>query len=131
MKWLILILLVLSLALGCTPPQPPEPQLPTPKVPEQVEVAVGEVFTIPLTSNPSTGYDWTVKHDSEMVEYLGYDCEPGRMPPAPGDQSYCGYKFKALKVGETKITLIYERSKERGFAVNEVAEIIEVPVTIQ
>jgi predicted secreted protein len=94
-------------------------------------VAVGEVFTIPLTSNPSTGYDWTVKHDPAMIEYLGYDCEPGRMPPAPGDQSYCTYKFKALATGETTITLIYEHSKEQGFEVSEVAEIIEVPVTIQ
>ncbi len=131
MKWLILILLLSSLALGCAPPQPPAPQqLPTPEIPEQVEVAVGEVFTIPLTSNPSTGYDWTVKHNAAMIEYLGHDSKPFTVPPAPGDQVYRTYKFKALKVGETKITLIYEQSKERGFAVSEVAEIIEVPVTI-
>ena len=131
MKWLILILVLSSLALGCTPPQPPEPQLPAPKVPEQVKVAVGEVFTIPLTANPSTGFDWTVKHDSAMIEYLGHDCSPGRMPPAPGDQSYCGYKFKALTRGETKITLLYQQGKESGFAVSTVIEVVEVPVTIR
>jgi predicted secreted protein len=131
MKRVILILVLSSLAVACGLPQPPVPKLPTPEVLEQVVVAVGEVFTIPLTANPSTGFDWTVKHDAAMVEYLGHDCSPGRMPPAPGDQSHCGYKFKALTRGETKITLLYEQGKERGFAVSTVLEIVEVPVTIR
>ena len=116
---------LISLALGCTSPLPPVWE----KL-EQVRVPVGEVFTIPLTANPSTGYDWTVKHDPAMVEFLDYESNSARTPPAPGDQVYRTYKFKALKRGETKITLVYERSRERGFAISEILERIEVPVTI-
>ncbi len=131
MKRLMLVLVLSSLAVACGPPQLPVPKLPTPEVHEQVVVAVDEVFTIPpLVLTLLRALTGEVKHDAAMVEYLGHDCSPGRVPPAPGDQSYCGYKFKALTPGETKITLLYQQGKERGFAVNTVLEIVEVPVTI-
>jgi predicted secreted protein len=104
---------------------------PTPEVQTQVNVVVGQVFDIPLDANPSTGFDWTVQYDKEMIEYQNYTGYSDSTPPMPGSPSHRTYHFKALKAGQTKITLVYERSKEHGFSVTTVAEIIEVPVSIQ
>jgi len=93
-------------------------------------LAVGEVFTIPLTRNVSTGFDWEMKYDPAMVEYLGRDCRTPA-PACPGDQSYCSYKFKALAQGETKITLLYQRGEKLGTDLTTGRSIIEMPVTIR
>jgi predicted secreted protein len=71
------------------------------------------------------------KHDPEMIEFLGYDSETGGTSPVPGAQVYRAYKFKALKIGETKITLTYGQTKEHGFARDDIWKTLEVPVTIQ
>ncbi|MFZ2410662.1 MAG: protease inhibitor I42 family protein [Candidatus Methanoperedens sp.] len=81
-------------------------------------------------SNPSTGYDWTVKQDTTMLEFMGYESEL-TWNTAPGNQVPRVYKFKALKAGNTNITMIYERSLERGFAKSDVLKSIEIPVIIR
>ena len=100
-------------------------------LPENINVQVGEVFSIPLGANSSTGYDWTIKNDPALVEFLGYDSElPVGIPP-PGSGSERTYKFKAIKSGTTLLTLIYERSMDHGFAVSNVLKTIEITVTIR
>lgn len=124
MKALILISLAVFV-LGCVSPEPPGPESQ-----DNFNVTVGEEFAIPLASNPSTGYDWTVKHDATMLEYMGYESGLS-WNPAPGNQVSREYKFKALKAGNTNITMIYERSPERGFARSDVLKSIEIPVIIR
>lgn len=93
-----------------------------------IEAKVGETFSINLVSNPTTGYDWTVKTDNVTVMYQGYDpVGGGSLVGSPVDRIY---KFKALKAGDGKITLLYERSKERGFKVSEVLKTLEVLVRV-
>jgi hypothetical protein len=53
------------------------------------------------------------------------------MPPALGDRSCCGYNFKALTRGETRIPLLYRQGVEMGFAESTMLEIVEMPVTIR
>ncbi|MDD5312242.1 MAG: protease inhibitor I42 family protein [Dehalococcoidia bacterium] len=101
------------------------------EIPDKVNLQVGEVFSIPLGANSSTGYDWTIKNDPAMVEFLGYDSALPAGIPLPGSGSARTYKFKALKSGTTMLTLIYERSKEHGFAQGDVMKTIEIPVTIR
>lgn len=123
MKALFLISLAVFV-LGCVSPEPPAPES------QEYIVTVGEEFTIPLGSNPSTGYDWTVKTDTAMLEFMGDESEL-TWNTAPGNQVFRAYKFKALKAGNTNITMIYERSPERGFTKSDVLKSIEIPVIIR
>lgn len=92
-----------------------------------IDTRVGEIFYMELASNPTTGYDWTIKPES-AIEYLGYDTtERGA---GIGSASTRLYKFKALEQGETKLILLYDRSKERGFRVSEVLKTIEITVKV-
>ena len=126
MRWFNLFLVGILLLSGCSCSDSSASGIP-----EKINVQVGEVFSIQLGANSSTGYDWTIKNDSMLVEFLGYDSElPVGIPP-PGSGSERTYKFKAIKSGTTLLTLIYERSKEHGFAVGDVWKTIEIPVTIQ
>ena len=142
---IVVVLIVSMLALGnsCYP-EPPDDNLPVPPVPvnnqkadtveaEKIikQLKVGEVFSLSLESNPSTGFDWTVKYDKTMIEYLGDTSSPQTEILKPGDQYYPAYTFKALKSGETTIMMIYEQSKESGFSQNFVLKSIEIEVTIK
>lgn len=123
MKWFNLFLVILLLP-GCS-------CFDSSGIPGKVSVRVGEVFSVPLGANSSTGFDWTVKNDPSMLEFLGYDSELPAGIPAPGYGSARTYRFKALKNGTTLLTLVCERSTEHGFAVNSVMRTIEILVTIQ
>jgi predicted secreted protein len=92
-----------------------------------IEAYVGEIFYMELASNPTTGYDWTIKPES-AIQYLGYDTT-GR-GAGIGAPSTRIYKFKALEQGETKLILLYEQSIERGFRVGDVAKTIEITVKV-
>lgn len=134
----VIILAVLVIAFGFLAyvifwvPPTPEPKLTITDTiyPENgtvdVYVEAGEVFTINLSTNPSTGYDWTIKTDGAIVEYLGNDYLSGG--DSPGAQSNEAHNFKALTVGNTNITLLYERSEERGFSQSQVMKNITVKV---
>jgi len=128
----VFVVTILPLWNSCSP-KPPDDILPIPPIPVKIikQVKVGEVFSISLESNPSTGFDWTVKYDETMIEYLGYSSSPQAEMPKPGDQSYPDYRFKALKSGDTMITLLYQRSKEHGFLQDYVLKTIDVYVIIQ
>ena len=75
-----------------------------------VKVRPGETFKISVTSNPSTGYAWKLDFPKEEKGLMLLDSKhieaSKPMPGAPGNQVYT---FKALKTGETKIRLVYQR----------------------
>ena len=78
-----------------------------------ITASVGQEFIIALDSNPTTGYDWEESYDASM---LSLDEEESRYEPDEKAKGLVGaggtqyYRFKALKKGNTEITLVYKRS---------------------
>jgi inhibitor of cysteine peptidase len=79
---------------------------------QTVNIGVNQEFIIALGSNPTTGYSWQENHDQTMLELLekSYKEEAKEGVVGAGGIEY--FRFKALKAGETEITLTYERPWE-------------------
>lgn len=107
----VISMLVVSLIAGCsgavayTDPE------------RVINTTVNQEFTIALDSNPTTGYNWEVSYDENMLSLEKEEYNPDAKAPGllgAGGTQY--YRFKALKVGETEITVTYKRSWETGYA---------------
>ena len=79
---------------------------------QTVNIGVKQQFVIALGSNPTTGYGWQESHDQSMLELV----EKNYKSEAEGDIVGAGgveyFRFKALKAGQTEITLVYQRPWE-------------------
>ena len=91
---------------------------------QTINVSVDQEFIIALESNPTTGYSWQASYDETALELVGGEStyEPGEasqedLVGAGGTESF---RFKALKAGETDITMVYKRSWEEYFAEQKV-----------
>lgn len=83
----------------------------------QVELKKGELLTVTLESNPSTGYAWEVSQTDEAilmqkgkVEFLQVT-QPEGLVGAGGTETF---RFEAVGVGQVSLTLIYHRSWEEN-----------------
>lgn len=79
---------------------------------KQVNLAVGEKFSVTLESNPTTGYRWEVDEiDKTVLSQLGteYDADSPQLAGSGGAETFT---FEAVGVGETTLTLLYRRSWE-------------------
>ena len=83
---------------------------------QTIDIGVNQQFVIALGSNPTTGYVWQVSYDGTMLELVG-----GKSTYEPGKEAKQGkvgaggtefFRFKALKMGETEISLVYKRPWE-------------------
>ena len=79
---------------------------------QTVDIGINQEFVIALGSNPTTGYSWQESHDQTMLELLekSYREEAKEGVVGAGGIEY--FRFKALKAGETEITLTYQRPWE-------------------
>ena len=84
----------------------------------EVEVTADSSFIVTLCSNPTTGFQWesATIGDGTMLEQLDRktvspDSDPPPPPGAPGQEVWT---FKALKKGETTISMDYSRPWEEG-----------------
>jgi inhibitor of cysteine peptidase len=81
---------------------------------QTIDIGVDQEFIIALDANPTTGYDWEVSLDETILELvektykLGEKAEEGVV--GAGGVDY--FRFKALKAGETEITMVYKRTWE-------------------
>ncbi len=75
---------------------------------QNINVNVNEKFTIVLPSNPSTGYSWTPLYSAEYLNLESRDFIPsqGGLIGASGTEKFV---FKAVKSGETDLSLYYNR----------------------
>ena len=75
-----------------------------------VEVMVGEDFIIALDSNPTTGYIWEAKFNSNFIKH---DKEIDRKFYSASERIGAGgkeeFKFQPLKSGKTEIIMLYKR----------------------
>jgi inhibitor of cysteine peptidase len=78
-----------------------------------IQVKVGEGFTIRLEANETTGYTWrgNERFDRSYLELTGSPYLPAQ-PQRPGSGGEQRYHFKALKAGSTQIEVTYKRSWE-------------------
>ena len=79
-----------------------------------IDIGVNQEFIIALGSNPTTGYSWQESYDETMLELVENTYEPGEYAQqgAVGAGGTELFRFKALQVGETEITLVYKRPGE-------------------
>jgi len=79
-----------------------------------INICLNQEFVIALGSNPTTGYSWQENHDESMLKLeeswyeVGGEAKEGVV--GAGGIEY--FRFKALKTGETDITLLYKRPWE-------------------
>jgi len=96
---------------------------------KEVEVAAGGSLTVTLESNPTTGFEWELASntDEAVLELVGskYEAPEGAVPGAGGKEVWT---FKALKKGNSTISMEYSRSWEEGV---ETAETFVLTVVVK
>jgi len=86
---------------------------------KEVQVPVGDSFTVTLCSNPTTGFRWSesAQIDDQTVlqqadhKFISPESEP---PPPPGTPGQEVWTFQALKKGKTTVSMEYSRPWEGG-----------------
>ena len=81
---------------------------------QTINIGTNQEFIIALDSNPTTGYSWQASYDESMLELVGKSYEMGEQAKqgAVGAGGVEYFQFKAVKAGNTEITLDYQRSWE-------------------
>ena len=83
-----------------------------------VTVVLGQVFTVTLESNPSTGYRWEwVDHQDSILEQIGeaqFKPRETGDPPLVGAGGWESFDFKAVNPGQMTLKLVYRRPWEEG-----------------
>ncbi|MBA7564429.1 hypothetical protein ES708_06092 [subsurface metagenome] len=81
---------------------------------QTIDIGVNQEFIIAIGANPTTGYDWEVSLDETMLELVEkiYKLAEEAEHEIVGAGGVDYFRFKALKAGETEITMVYKRSWE-------------------
>ena len=79
---------------------------------QAIEIGVNEEFIIALGSNLTTGYSWQESHDANMLELVEKSYKEQAKQGVVGAGGVEYFRYKALKTGETEITLVYKRPWE-------------------
>ena len=129
--WGIAILAIMTLMIGAcsdsndgklTPTDTPEKTVKEVSVDatsfsgKEIEAAVGDVVTLTLESNPTTGFTWAVasNSDASVLQEADnrFEAPPVTEPPLIGAGGNEIWVFKALKEGTSTISMVYSRSWE-------------------
>jgi inhibitor of cysteine peptidase len=89
----------------------------TPHISQEIEVGTGDIFTVTLCANPSTGFQWEEAEVSDPAVLQQADRQyepPGGQNPAPGSAGQETWTFKALQPGQSTISIDYSRPWEGG-----------------
>ena len=85
---------------------------------KEIEVPVGNSFTVTLCSNPSTGFKWgeAMIGDQTVLEQVDHEyvALEGKSPPPPGTPGQEVWTFKALKEGQSAVSVEYGQPWEGG-----------------
>jgi predicted secreted protein len=84
----------------------------------RVTVVLGQIFTVALESNPSTGYRWEWVDDQDsIVEQMGeaqFTPRETGDPPLVGAGGWESFDFKAVHPGQMTLQLVYRRPWEEA-----------------
>ena len=84
----------------------------------ETEVAVDGSLTVTLCSNPTTGFQWESAQitDQTVLEQVDHKfvSPKSEPPPPPGTPGQEVWTFKALKEGESTISIAYSQPWEGG-----------------
>jgi inhibitor of cysteine peptidase len=113
MEKFLTFLLITFVLTACSRGSAAEEPTVTPKLnisdpAKNMDATVGKEFKIIIDSNPTTGYHWEIvgEVDKSIVELISKDYRADK-PVMPGSGGVEVFIFKALKAGETHITLGY------------------------
>jgi inhibitor of cysteine peptidase len=81
---------------------------------QDINIGVNQEFIIALGSNPTTGYSWQASYDETRLELVKWNYEEENNEGVVGAGGVEYFRFKALKAGQTEITLTYEQPWEGG-----------------
>ncbi len=79
-------------------------------------IAVGDVFSVKLPCNPSTGFKWEVKSINRKIAVSTGTAEFEESPAVPGmlgAGGTCVLRIKGVKPGTTKAIFVYRRPWEK------------------
>ncbi len=114
------VILVFSL-LACSSPDvvvraTPAELLTEQKINREIEAKAGDTIEVNLGSNPTTGYHWQTPgiSDGTVLEQIGDSEYIIPEEPIPGAGGYEVWSFKALKSGESIITMEYSQPWDGG-----------------
>ena len=106
--WMLFTVVVLATCMGAGCVGEAEKGVKTYTIPEQViNIGVNEKFVIDLAcADKAESLKWEIKYDATMLEFVdgGFKLGGERPSEAAGTK---WFKFKALKIGKTEITLVY------------------------
>jgi len=83
----------------------------------KAEIAVGEIFSLSLPCNPTTGFNWELKSIDRKIAVPDGPIDFQKSPASPGligAGGTCVLPIKGVKPGRTKAVLVYRRSWEKG-----------------
>jgi inhibitor of cysteine peptidase len=92
---------------------------------EQRSSRVGELFTIRLQANPSTGFAWQAIFDPTAVALVDRAFEPRSQAIGAGGEEVL--TFKPLRAGRATITLDLRRPWEKGARESRAYDILVEP----
>ena len=75
-----------------------------------IRVKADEAFAIELEGNPTTGYTWQAAVDDQHLSLIGQEFKQRGGGVGAGGYEVC--RFLALDLGETEISLVYQRPWE-------------------
>jgi inhibitor of cysteine peptidase len=138
-QWLLVLgVLALAMSTGCVSSTVTETVTRTINetlvINEVISVESGQEFTIPLSSNPSTGCKWYETHNLSLLAFVEKVYQPSQPQPTDGSIIVGGggtdfFRFKALEKGKSIIVFEYKSpgSVPGGSQVVE-KKVIEVEV---
>ena len=96
---------------------------------EEKKKKSGNLFSLKLEENVSTGYAWTVEHDNDvqLIKTITDQAMNNGTEEIVGAPSMKTWIFKCDEPGEYKIKYTYERS----FQKNSAAETHEYKITVE
>ena len=89
---------------------------------QAISIGVNQEFIICLGSNPTTGYGWQESYDEAILKLMEktYELSEEAKEGVVGAGGVDFFRFRALKTGQTKISVIYKRLWEEEIADQKV-----------
>ena len=101
-----------------------------------IEVSINEEFVIAVDYAPTTEYFWQPQYDSDVLELVENTCLLCTVGELQGAGPYAGYdypgaadavnfsRFKALKDGDTEVTMVFKRPNEDTSIEQQIFKVI-------